>query len=53
MDLIMRITIQERVGVLEIILVMDRGMPNTLKTSPDYQDHQTDHLFNGYEEGIR
>ena len=36
MDLIMRITIQERVGVLEIILVIDRGMPSILEASPDY-----------------
>ena len=46
----MRITIQERVRVLEIILIMDRGMPSTLRASPDYQDLQAGHLPNGYEE---
>ncbi len=53
MNLIMRITIQERVGVLEIVLAMDRGMLSTLGASPDYQDHQAGHLPNRYEEGIR
>jgi len=54
MDLIMRIKIQERVGVLKIVLIIDKGMSSTLGASPDYQDYQTGHLPNGYEnEGSR
>ena len=53
MDLIMRITIQERVGVLEIALAIDKNIPSTLGASPDHQDYQAGHLPNRYEERIK